>query len=84
MGEIDLLKKKILYLSTYRGTKELDILISKFVRKIINDLNLEDLRELKNFLNIDDQEIYDFYFSNIQIKNFANSKILKLFKDFKI
>ena len=84
MGEIDLLKKKILYLSTYRGTKELDILISKFVRKIINDLNLEDLRELKNFLNIDDQEIYDFYFSDIQIKNFANSKILKLFKDFKI
>lgn len=84
MGEIDLLKKKILYLSTYRGTKELDILISKFVRKIINDLNLEDLKELKNFLNIDDQEIYDFYFSNIQIKNFANSKILKLFKDFKI
>ncbi len=84
MGEIDLLKKKILYLSTYRGTKELDILISKFVRKIINDLNLEDLKELKNFLNIDDQEIYDFYFSDIQIKNFANSKILKLFKDFKI
>jgi len=84
MGEIDLLKKKILYLSTYRGTKELDILISKFVRKIINDLNLEDLKELKNFLNIDDQEIYDFYFSDIQIKNFTNSKILKLFKDFKI
>ena len=84
MGEIDLLKKKILYLSTYRGTKELDILISKFVRKIINDLNLEDLKELRNFLNIDDQEIYDFYFSDIQIKNFANSKILKLFKDFKI
>ena len=84
MGEIDLLKKKILYLSTYRGTKELDILISKFVRKIINDLNLEDLKELKNFLNIDDQEIYDFYFSDIQIKNFTNAKILKLFKDFKI
>jgi succinate dehydrogenase flavin-adding protein (antitoxin of CptAB toxin-antitoxin module) len=84
MGEIDLLKKKILYLSTYRGTKELDILISKFVRKIINDLNLEDLKELKNFLNIDDQEIYDFYFSDIEIKNFTNSKILKLFKDFKI
>ena len=59
-------------------------MISKFVRKIINDLNLEDLKELKNFLNIDDQEIYDFYFSDIQIKNFANSKILKLFKDFKI
>ena len=84
MGEIDLLKKKILYLSTYRGTKELDILISKFVRKIINDLNLEDLRELKNFLNIDDQEIYDFYFNNIKIKNFHNLKILQSFKKFKI
>ena len=33
------LKKKIIYRSTYRGTKEMDTLISSFTKKIINDLN---------------------------------------------
>ena len=84
MGEIDLLKKKILYLSTYRGTKELDILISQYVRKIINDLDFNELKDLQDFLNVDDQEIYDFYFNNIKIKNFHNLKILQSFKNFKI
>ena len=84
MGEIDLLKKKILYLSTYRGTKELDILISQYVRKIINDLDFNELKDLQDFLNVDDQEIYDFYFNNITIKNFHNLKILQSFKKFKI
>ena len=36
---IDELKKKIIYRSTYRGTKEMDTLISSFTKKIINDLN---------------------------------------------
>ena len=35
----DDIKKKIIYRASYRGTKELDILISSFVIKIINDLN---------------------------------------------
>ena len=36
---IDELKKKIIYRSTYRGTKEMDALISSFTKQIINDLN---------------------------------------------
>ena len=36
---IDDLKKKIIYRSTYRGTKELDKLLSSFTSSIINELN---------------------------------------------
>ena len=32
----DDIKKRIIYRASYRGTKELDILISKFVNNIIN------------------------------------------------
>ena len=35
---IDELKKKIIYRSNYRGTKEMDKLLGKFVKKYINDL----------------------------------------------
>ena len=33
------LKKKIIYRSTYRGTKEMDKLLSSFTKKYINTLN---------------------------------------------
>ena len=41
---INNLKNKIIYRASYRGTKEMDILLSAFVREIINDLSLKDLK----------------------------------------
>ena len=49
MDNSDTLKKKILYRSNYRGTKELDILLSSFVKKYIDDLSYEELIDLNNF-----------------------------------
>ena len=45
---IEELKKKIIYRSTYRGTKEMDALISSFTKQIINDLNGDELINLSN------------------------------------
>ena len=54
---IEDLKKKIIYRSTYRGTKEMDNLISSFTKKYINTLNETELNNLSNLLNIDDENI---------------------------
>ena len=35
---IEELKKKIIYRASYRGTKEMDILMYNFVNSLINDL----------------------------------------------
>ena len=45
---IDLLKKKIIYRSNYRGTKEMDKLLGSFTKKYIEILNLKDLADLEN------------------------------------
>ena len=45
------LKSKILYRASYRGSKEMDILMTNFVKSLINNLNLEELKEL-NYLVI--------------------------------
>ena len=37
------LKKKIIYRSTYRGTKEMDCLLTSFTKKYVNDLNDKEL-----------------------------------------
>ena len=47
---IDQLKKKIIYRSNYRGTKEMDKLLGAFTRKYLDQLNVEDLNELIKLL----------------------------------
>jgi antitoxin CptB len=80
---IDQLKKKIIYRSTYRGTKEMDKLLSAFTNKYINQLSKDDLINLEKLLDIDDNNLYNYYNGlkiNIIIEeNFIN----KLFRNFK-
>ena len=63
------LKNKIIYRASYRGSKEMDILMTKFVKSVINNLNLEELNELDHLVNLDDESL-------INIKNtILNDKI---------
>ena len=84
MNELELLKNKIIYRASYRGTKEMDILLTSFVRSIINQLEYLDLLKLDEFLNINDEDIYNFYLTNVITSSFNDTKILNLFKKFKI
>ena len=81
---IDELKKKIIYRSTYRGTKEMDALISSFTKQIINDLNRDELINLSNLLDIDDENLYKFNQGLSPIVDIQENKISKLFKEFKL
>ena len=80
---IDELKKKIIYRSTYRGTKEMDALISSFTKQIINDLNVNELINLSNLLDIDDENLYKFNQGLSPTVDIEENKVSKLFKEFK-
>ena len=60
MINIDELKKKIIYRSNYRGTKEMDKLLSSFVKKHIDTFNESELKLLCDFLDLDDENLYKF------------------------
>ena len=49
------IKKKIIYRSSYRGTKEMDLLMTDFVKSIINDLEFNELICLNEFIELDDE-----------------------------
>jgi len=80
---IENLKKRILYRSQYRGTKEMDKLLSSFILKYINEIDTSKLINLENFLNIDDEDLYKFYNGDKKYLNFDDKYILDLFKNFK-
>ena len=80
---IEELKKKIIYRSNYRGTKEMDKLLGAFTKKYINELNDDDLISLEKLLDIDDSNLYNFYNGLRTNINFDENKINSLFKNFK-
>tara|TARA_B100001094_G_C17796132_1_gene606791 strand:- start:48 stop:314 length:267 start_codon:yes stop_codon:yes gene_type:complete len=80
---IDEFKKKIIYRSTYRGTKEMDKLLSAFTKKYINELNNDDLINLEKLLNIDDSNLYNFYNGLETDLIIDDNKVNNLFKNFK-
>ena len=71
---------KIIYRSQYRGTKEMDIFVSGFVKSIIDSLSYNDLVDLDKLVNMNDEDIIKIS-KNEMI--FKNHKILKLLIDFK-
>tara|TARA_Y100000591_G_scaffold202358_1_gene175122 strand:+ start:562 stop:825 length:264 start_codon:yes stop_codon:yes gene_type:complete len=82
-NDIDNLKKKLIYRSQYRGTKEMDKLIGSFVQSNIAKFNDIQLGELEKFLEIDDDTLYKIY-NGLKIKTkIADTEILKLFKVYK-
>ena len=73
--ELEIFKKKLLYRATYRGTKEMDILLTKFVQKYINSFNDEQLKQLEKFLEFEDEIIYNFYNFDRVKKDIDKNKI---------
>ncbi len=80
---IDQLKKKIIYRSNYRGTKEMDKLLSAFTDQYIDQLEEKDLLELIELLEIDDNNLYNFYNGLNTDIEFKDNNISNLFKNFK-
>ena len=82
--KLEILKKKLLYRASYRGTKEMDILLGNFVNKYINEFDAFYLKELETFLSFEDEIILNYYQNNIEEKNISKNKVSKIFKNFKI
>ena len=83
-NKLEILKKKLIYRAGYRGTKEMDILLSSFVKFYINKLNKNELVDLDKFLDFEDEVIYNFYQNNISNIALKKNKVSSLFKKFKV
>mgnify|MGYP002525041121 FL=1 len=71
---------KIIYRSQYRGTKEMDIFVSSFVKSIIDSLSIDDLKDLDTLVNMNDEDISKISKNEM---SFENNKLSRLLIDFK-
>tara|TARA_B100002052_G_scaffold294888_1_gene320421 strand:+ start:8877 stop:9188 length:312 start_codon:yes stop_codon:yes gene_type:complete len=77
----DDLKNKIIYRASYRGTKEMDILMIGFVKSIIDKLDMDHLNALNEFISMDDETLISIK-KKESLLNHKNSIILKIVDDF--
>ena len=79
---IEQLKKKIIYRSNYRGTKEMDKLLGAFTKKYIDELSIEDLNDLEKLLDVDDSNLYNYFNGLVTDFEIKENKINLMFKNF--
>ena len=75
------IKNKIIYRASYRGTKEMDILMTAFVRSIINNIDENYLETLNDFVNMDDETLKSIRKKESLI-NIDNSVMLEIIDKF--
>ncbi len=83
-NKLEIFKKKLIYRAGYRGTKEMDILLSSFVNKYINNFDADLLAELDKFLNFEDEVILNYYNYNVIEKKIDKNKVSNIFQKFRI
>ena len=74
------IKNKIIYRSSYRGTKEMDILMTSFVNSIINELDYNQLIQLDKFINFDDEILKSL--KNKELKHQINEDLIYILRKF--
>ncbi len=76
------LKNKIIYRASYRGTKEMDILMINFVKSIIETLNISQLIDLNKLVNLGDEDLIKLKKKQFLVKG-IDINIVNCFINFK-
>ena len=76
------LKNKIIYRASYRGTKEMDMLMTAFIRNIIKDTSDEELDALNKFVNMGDELLIEIK-NKESISNVNDSFMLNIINKFR-
>ena len=84
MTNKEILKKQIIYRSMHRGTKEMDLLLGNFVKKHIDKLDSNELKDLDKLLFIEDEVIYKWYFEKNSDHTIPITKVSTMLKNFKL
>ena len=80
----EILKKQIIYRSSHRGSKEMDIFLGNFVKRYIEELNDKDLKDLEQILILEDEILYQWYFNKKDNGKIPKNKVSSMLEKFKI
>jgi len=83
MTNKEILKKQIIYRSSHRGTKEMDLLLGNFVKQNIDKFTNSELRDLEKLMEIEDEILQKWYFEKSNENLISLNKVTEMLKEFK-
>ena len=84
MKNNELLKKQIVYRSTHRGNKEMDLLLGSFVKKNIDLFSDSELYDLNKLMLTDDEILQRWYFNKEKQKLIPDNNVTTMLKNFRL
>ncbi|MFC2953189.1 succinate dehydrogenase assembly factor 2 [Marinicaulis aureus] len=81
---IDIRRKRLLYLATYRGFKEADLLIGGFAKAHLGDMETGELDQLEALLKRNDRELYAWATDKMEAPAELQGSVLDKLKAFEI
>lgn len=81
---IDIRRKRLLYLATYRGFKEADLLIGGFAKAHLPHMDAGELDQFEALLKQNDRELYAWATGNAQAPANLEGSVLDRLKAFEI
>ena len=76
---IEIKKKRLLFRSTHRGTREMDILLGDFFKSNMSDLNKDQLNEFEGLIEIPDDDLYNWAMGRMEIPKELDTQLLRDF-----
>ncbi len=81
---IDIRRKRLLYLATYRGFKEADLLIGGFAKARLPEMDEDELDQFEALLKQNDRELYAWATGNAEAPANLDGTVLDKLKAFEI
>ncbi|WDI31086.1 succinate dehydrogenase assembly factor 2 [Hyphococcus flavus] len=81
---IEKLRKRLLYLASYRGFKEADLLIGGFAKAHLPEMSENELAEFETLLQINDRELYAYATGNVLVPAEIDGVVMTKLKAFKL
>ncbi len=76
---IEIKRKRLLFRSTHRGTKEMDILLGGFFKSNMSYLNDDQLNDFEGLIEIPDDDLYNWAMGRMEIPKELDTQLLRDF-----
>lgn len=82
--DIEIRRKRLIYRSWHRGTREMDLILGSFADKNVAGFSPAELGEFENLLQLQDPDLYNWITGAEPVPANINSDLLEKLKEHKV
>ena len=77
-------RKRLIFRSWHRGTREMDIIMGRFADSYISEFSDSQLNQYDSILSLSDPDLYNWYTQKEELPANLRSEVMDIFLSFKV